>query len=84
MTEENPFQTSDHVEEAVPHSEIAATVSDFPTDYGNPSVVDFPDAAFGETVDEDDEDPTLGEPDGEDVDEEEMAVPVEPHDPEKE
>jgi hypothetical protein len=69
-------QTDDHVEESVPHSETAATVSDFPTDYGNPSVVDFPDAAFDEPVDEDDEDPDPDEP--EDDGEDEEPEPMEP------
>ena len=64
-------QTEEHVEEAVPHSDIAATVSDMPPDYGDPSVADFPDVAFGEPVDGDDEVPDPGEPKDEDDDEEE-------------
>ena len=69
-------QTEDHVEEAVPQSEIATTVSDMPPDFGNPEVADWPDAAFGEVQvegDDDDEDgtPSEGEPDGEEDDDEE-------------
>lgn len=68
-------QTEDHVEEAVPDSEIATTVSDIPPDFGDPSVADFPDAAFGEIGDED-ETPDPGEPEGDDVDEPEDAQPL--------
>jgi hypothetical protein len=65
---EQPEQTEDHVEEAVPHSEIAATVSDMPTDFGNPDVADFPDAAFGEIEGDEDENetPDPGEPEEDD------------------
>ena len=58
-------QTEEHVEEAVPNSEIATTVSDIPPDFGDPSVADFPDVAFGEPVDGDDEIPDPGEPEPE-------------------
>ena len=81
MNENDATQTEDHVEEAVPHSEIATTVSDMPTDFGDPGVADFPDAAFGEVAtpkdDDDDEDGTPGidEPDPDDDEE-----PEEPED----
>ena len=58
---EQPDQTAEHVEEAIPHSEIAATVSDIPVDFGDPGVADFPDPAFGEIDEEEDEDETPGE-----------------------
>ena len=73
-------QTADHVEEAVPHSEIATTVSDMPMDFGSPEVADFPDVAFGE-IDEDedpDETPGPGEPDDEDGGSEEPIALEEP------
>jgi len=73
MSEQEVTQTENHVEEAVPHSEIATTVSDMPVDFGDPSAVDFPDAAFGEVVEEDDEVPGSGEP----VDDDEDDTPVE-------
>jgi hypothetical protein len=73
--QDNITQTEDHVEEAVPHSEIATTVSDMPVDFGDPGVADFPDPAFGETEADEDEDETPGEnePD-EDEDDDDEAV----------
>lgn len=59
-------QTSDHVEEAVPHSEIATTVSDMPVDFGEPGVADWPDFAFGEADVDDDETPSEDEPTADD------------------
>src|SRR5262245_4661428 len=79
-------QTEDHVEEAVPHSEIAASVSDIPVDFGDPSVVDFPDAAFGEIDNDDDDHPDDDEPseaEGTDDDEEEPGEPVLPDEDEE-
>jgi hypothetical protein len=80
MAETSPAQqTEDHLEEAVPHSEVTATVSDFPVDYGNPGVADFPDSAFDD-VDDEDEGPGDGEPgDGDEEDgEDEMDEGEEP------
>ena len=51
-----------NVPEAVPISGIAPTPADVPTDYGNAAVVDFPDPAWGETDDDDDEYPDPDEP----------------------
>jgi len=77
-------QTEDHLEEAVPHTEVATTVSDIPVDYGNPGMADFPDPVFDEVDDDEDETPSEGEPkddDGELDDDDEMdedEVPVVP------
>jgi hypothetical protein len=70
MAEENDNQTADHVEEAVPDTEIATTVSDVPPDFGSPEVADFPDVAFGEIDADEDEDetPDPGEPEEDDDD----------------
>ena len=80
-----PDQTEEHVEEAVPHSDIAATVSDVPPDYGDPSVADFPDPAFGEPVEWDTEVPDPGEPEPkDDLEEPEDADPLPDEDEETE
>jgi hypothetical protein len=68
MSEENDKQTASHVEEAVPDTEIATTVSDVPPDFGSPEVADFPDVAFGEIDEDEDETPDPGEPEEDDDD----------------
>lgn len=71
-------QTEEHVEEAVPHSDIAATVSDMPADYGDPGVADFPDPAFGEPVEWDDEVPDPDEPEPKDDEDDDEPLDVQP------
>jgi len=89
MAEQEITQTEDHVEEAVPHSEIATTVSDMPVDFGEPGVADWPDPAFGEVAEEetpeetpDDDDPDDEESDGEEEVEQE-DLPDENEEPEE-
>lgn len=84
IVESPPDQTGDHVEEAVPETQIASTVADLPSDFAEPGLSDFADPAWDE-IDDEDESPGIGEPEGgEDADEEEMEVPDEPHDQEEE
>lgn len=72
IEESPPMQTEDHLQEAVPHTEVATTVSDIPVDYGNPGMADFADPAFDEVTEDEDETPSEGEPkdDDEDLDDE--------------
>lgn len=66
--ESPPHQTEDHVEEAVPQSEIASTIADLPNDFGDAGLADFPDPAWDEVEDDDFETPDEGEPKAEDED----------------
>jgi hypothetical protein len=66
VEENEPDQIENQVESAIPDTEIAASISDIPVDYGEPGVMDFPDAAFGEEDDDSDELPGEGEPDDDD------------------
>jgi hypothetical protein len=81
VTESPVMQTEDHLEEAVPTTEVTTTVSDIPVDYGNPGVADIADPAFDDVEDEDDM-PGPGEPkdDDEEIedDEDEMDEEEEP------
>lgn len=79
--ESPPIQSDPHVEEAVPHSEIATTVADIPSDFAEPGVADFADAAWGEIADADaTEEPTQDESWDIDEDDEGLDPGPVPHD----
>ena len=82
--ESHPDQTEDHVDEAVPISQIASTLADLPSDFGEPGLADFRDSAWDLDADEEGETPDGGEPDEDDQEPEALGSEQEPHDPEEE